>query len=798
MKKKIKFFSKAQNLEFLNNLKLKKIDIPDFYYFNINDWIKKKNFILSLIIKNFEKKICLRSSFIGEDSLNNSMAGKFESFINVENKKKIITNCVENLIKQYKRSNNKRINLENEILIQNYVRNSVCSGVITNYNLSDGAPYYSINYNDQNKSTLSVTAGDKDSFRVIHISKKSKNNNIRSFKFRKIIDSIKEIEKKYNFIPLDIEFALDKNFIVHILQIRPISTTFKWKLINKSKFQSLLNKSENKYQKIKKRNLEYGNKAVFGLMPDWNPAEIIGFQPNLFSYSLYRFLVTDEIWATARNQIGYKKLNKPKLMYSFSGKPFVDLRMSFNSLLPKSLNFILEKKIIKFWIDEIIKKPYWHDKIEFEITDNCFYFGLKDKISKRYNFLNKEEKINFYNKLKLLTNNTLKNYKKNFLQMNNDIINLEKFRVQTIKQYIKNKNEEIIFSKKILEKCKTKGLIPFAKQARNAFISKKILISLVDINVLSKKSYYNILSKLKTISHDYISDTKNLDNNRIHIKEFIKKYFHLRPNSYDISNKRYNEKISINEISDNEINKLLNFDTKRIDNLISIKEHRKINRLLKINRIETDTSNLLNFCINSLRLRENYKFMFTRALSDGIQFLRLFSKKNNISDEISNVSIKTIYRVKNKKDILSIKKKSINNLKLNEYNRYIKLPYLIVSNNDFFVSSILLSKPNFISNKNVTAKMIVLNGKSKNINLKNKIAVIENADPGFDWIFSKGIKGLITKFGGVNSHMSIRCEELNMPAIIGFGEDNFTKLKNNITINIDCKLQKINIGDLKN
>ena len=391
-----------------------------------------------MISKNFEKKICLRSSFIGEDSLNNSMAGKFESFINIENKKKIIRKCVENLIKQYKKSNNKKINLKNEVLIQNYVRDSVCSGVITNYNLSDGAPYYSINYNDQNKSTLSVTAGDKDSFRVLHVSKKSKNN-IRSLKFRKIIDAIKEIEKKYNFTPLDIEFALNKNFNVYILQIRPISTVFKWKLINKSKFQSLLNKNESKYQKIKKRNIGYGKKAVFGLMPDWNPAEIIGFQPNLFSYSLYKFLVTDEIWATARNQIGYKKLKKPKLMYSFSGKPFVDLRMSFNSLLPKSLNIRLEKKIIKFWIDEIIKKPYCHDKIEFEITDNCFYFGLKDKISKQYNFLNKKEKTDFYNALKLLTNNILKDYKKNFSQMNEDIMNLEKFRVQTIKKYIQKK-----------------------------------------------------------------------------------------------------------------------------------------------------------------------------------------------------------------------------------------------------------------------------------------------------------------------------------------------------------------------
>ena len=38
--------------------------------------------------------------------------------------------------------------------------------------------------------------------------------------------------------------------------------------------------------------------------------------------------------------------------------------------------------------------------------------------------------------------------------------------------------------------------------------------------------------------------------------------------------------------------------------------------------------------------------------------------------------------------------------------------------------------------------------------------------------FFKNISGLITKNGGVNSHMAIRCQELNIPAAIGIGEAN--------------------------
>ena len=56
----------------------------------------------------------------------------------------------------------------------------------------------------------------------------------------------------------------------------------------------------------------------------------------------------------------------------------------------------------------------------------------------------------------------------------------------------------------------------------------------------------------------------------------------------------------------------------------------------------------------------------------------------------------------------------------------------------------------------VKGKLFKINEKDILKNIKNKIILIEKADPGFDWIFSKKIKALITKYGGVNSHMSIK------------------------------------------
>ena len=71
--------------------------------------------------------------------------------------------------------------------------------------------------------------------------------------------------------------------------------------------------------------------------------------------------------------------------------------------------------------------------------------------------------------------------------------------------------------------------------------------------------------------------------------------------------------------------------------------------------------------------------------------------------------------------------------------------------------------------------------------------MIENADPGFDFIFSYNIKGLITKYGGPNSHMAIRCMELGIPAVIGLGEIKYKNLLESHRIELNCSEQKINI-----
>jgi len=99
------------------------------------------------------------------------------------------------------------------------------------------------------------------------------------------------------------------------------------------------------------------------------------------------------------------------------------------------------------------------------------------------------------------------------------------------------------------------------------------------------------------------------------------------------------------------------------------------------------------------------------------------------------------------------------------------------------------NKEAFVSEKIITKNIT----DEKATELRGKIVLIKAADPGYDWLFSKGIAGFITCYGGANSHMVIRANELNLPAAVGVGEEKFNTIKHHTKIVLDCRNKTINL-----
>ena len=115
-------------------------------------------------------------------------------------------------------------------------------------------------------------------------------------------------------------------------------------------------------------------------MPDWNPAEIIGLRPRPLAFSLYREWITDNTWAYQRNNYGYKNMRSHPLLIGINGLPYIDVKCSFMSLIPRSVDNICADTIVNSYVNQLISSPFLHDKIEFSIALSCWTFNMQDKI----------------------------------------------------------------------------------------------------------------------------------------------------------------------------------------------------------------------------------------------------------------------------------------------------------------------------------------------------------------------------------------------------------------------------------
>jgi phosphohistidine swiveling domain-containing protein len=477
--------------------------------------------------------------------------------------------------------------------------------------------------------------------------------------------------------------------------------------------------------------------------------------------------------------MNYKKPKDDSLMISFGGLPYINTRLSFNSFLHKKLKNNISEKIINYWIKKLKYNPQFHDKIEFEIAITCFSFDIDKKIKKVFgNLLKKEEK---------------KIFKKLLVQQFKEIINKNNIGsidynlklVNILKKKQENMNYNLSMPE-LIKDCINYGTIPFAILARHAFISKSILNSLQNLRIISNSDINNFYLSISTVATDFVNDVNKLKKNYLNKKEFNRLYGHLRPGTYDIESKRYDEKNYIN------FSNIKNIKIKNINHdILSFDQKKKIYQLLKKFNIKISVQELMNYMRKSISSREYAKFIFSKNVSNILKLIKKKTLKKGLNiNDLPFLEINDFNKKMSKKNLIKKKNKIIINKKKYIISKLVKLPQLIHDPKGAYISPFQMNLPNYITNKRVSGEIINLSVNNKK-KLNNKIVLIENADPGYDWIFSYKIKGLVTKYGGVNSHMAIRCRELNIPAAIGCGEQIYFRFKSAKQLILDCFENKI-------
>lgn len=763
------FGTKAETLEHLAPL-LTKARVLPMVKFSVEQWNLAPEKIIGTIntCPWSTRPLIVRSSAASEDTQESSLAGHFQSVLNIKSENEL-REAIQTVIASY----GSDADPASQVFVQPMVENVVLSGVAFSKDPNTGSPYAVVNYDDKSRDTTSVTSGSSNELRTLYCWKNRALTDDDDDVSSLIVPLILELERILDHDNLDIEFAIDESREVYLLQCRPLVVN-----IPTTDLHSLETSIKRVCTKIELLNRRHpyllGSRTVFGVMPDWNPAEIIGLRPRPLALSLYQELITDNIWAYQRDNYGYRNLRSFPLLVSFGGLPYVDVRVDFNSFVPADLDSKLGERLVDLYIEKLISQPSHHDKVEFEVVYTCYTFDLPDRIrALESNGFSTNECEHLIESLRSLTNRIVRG-KEGLWQRDADKIKRLEQRQPTIM------NSDLDIVSKIywlIEDCKRYGTLPFAGLARAGFIAVQMLRSLVTVGVLTQHEYDQFMSSLETVSGRMVRDFSVLSR-----KTFLDKYGHLRPGTYDILSPRYDE----------EPDRYFDWSSQRssTDGLaefrLSLEQYRQMEKLLFVHNLDLDVLGFFDFLKAAIEGREFSKFVFTKSLSEALNaFAQLGAEYGLNADDCSFANISCIKKMYNSSidagstllDSIAEGRKSF------ELTCQLRLPPLIVEPADVWKFEIAATEPSFITQMSVIAAVSILNETAE---LTDCIVFIPSADPGYDWIFSKGIKGLVTMFGGVNSHMAIRAGELKIPAIIGAGEVLYHQWARAKVLHIDC------------
>ena len=796
------FGTKAETLFLLRE---RGFSVPPLQYFTAEVWAANPDAVLDRIQSHFPQgALAVRSSARCEDGEEASQAGAFQSVLHVPaTDREHLTRAVETVIASF----NSGGCGQDQVLIQPMIERVHMSGVVMTRVLDDGSPYYVVNYDDTSGRTDTVTGGAGIS-KTVYIYKGAKPEDFDSPRLWAVLELARRLERTFADVPdaevpLDIEFAVDDALNVHLLQVRRICTVSRWKARVATAVSRRIRFVEDFVSSaMRPRPGLFGNKTLFGVMPDWNPAEIIGVAPRPLAMSLYRDLITRRTWSKARESMGYRPLPAADLMISLAGRPYIDVRASFNSFLPAGLNDAVCGALVGAWLQRLESHPEFHDKVEFDVVHTVMDLDFDATFDERYpGLLPSGAREAYKNALRALTCAAL-SFEQRPGGLRAALAEIEILRARQTGPAFEQLAADAPLARQtpfelvahlatLLEDCRTLGALPFAVAARHAFLAEAVLRSAVRRGALGSDRLDEFKRGIRTVSGELSDDFRQVCSGKLEQSRFLARYGHLRPGTYDILTPCY---ARLSGLFDGSGPPPVD-DSPASPFALSKKENNALRVLLQENLLPESPARLLDYAATAIAGREYAKFVFTRHLSAILEVLAVWGAGIGLSraqmallsvDEV----LSTLYAplaVDNRRHFLNRIREG---QQLHDLTRSFQLAQLIRSTRDVYVAAQPRSEPNFITAKSLSAPVRLLDNAGGPLPdpqaLVGRIACIESADPGYDWIFTRGIAGLITRFGGSNSHMAIRCAEYGLPAAIGCGGTLFDKITLAERCLLDC------------
>ncbi|MEY4107241.1 MAG: hypothetical protein RL181_1583 [Bacteroidota bacterium] len=521
-----------------------------------------------------------------------------------------------------------------------------------------------------------------------------------------------------------------------------------------------------------------GGRSLFGSMPDWNPAELIGRTPKAMAVSVFRRFITRSAWREARGYMGYRNPAGQELMVMLAGHPYIDVRASFNSFLPVDLPDDLGYRLVDAWMENLEAQPELHDKVEFEIVQSSLDFSFDQRFEEKTlgRFTAAERQV-IRDTLGALTRRVLLSQGEGSLPWALSLLEALRGRQMArplsppVHQRLSDWEASV---RELTEEGVALGAIPFAVVARHAFIAEAFLRSILDRGALCEPRVACLRASIQTIASDLARHLERLRGGE-DPADFISVFGHLRPGTFDMESPRYVDRI--HQLAGNAV--VLPESARQNPFTLHSDESNALFNLLSEYALQgISPESLIDYIKRAISAREYGKFVLSRSISDVLEHLAAWGEGLGLTRAaVASLSIEDLEAHGFPKGA-----EKLNRLveKAEAYHRTAcatRLPALMAKTEDIYVAAVQRSLPNLFGRGVIRGGVHEISACDDwSMRIEGKIACIESADPGFDWVFGTGAAALVTKYGGANSHMAIRCIEIGFPAAIGCGEQLYARI----------------------
>ncbi len=776
--------TKANTLHALRSM-LHLSRIEEMYILKIGDFFADREGVCREIMDQFAGcRIVVRSSSSNEDSMRRSNAGHYRSVLDVDSADLAqIIASVEAVIHSYRKDID--VLEQEQVLIQRQAERVRCSGVVFTRDLQGNRPYYLINYDDGG-ATDSVTGGRGG--KTLWVSRSAAAEKLPA-PWSGLLLAVQEAEHILEGLALDIEFAVDADGQVILFQIRPLVAGYKTERVMEDSEYFARKAAAAKAYRATPGLL--GETMLLSDMAFWNPSEIIGANPRSLDYSLYQRIITSGAWNRGLLPLGYRAV-EGDLMCRLGNKPYISLDKSFFALQPAGLPDELAQKLARYYADKLRHNLTAHDKIEFEIVYTSYDFTVEERSRNLMEAgFTSDERALLLTLLKRLTDHAI-SAQRELIDSDRGLLDrLNDLRRKTEAEAEGYDHHQLLAAiDRLLTAIADFGVTPFARQARMAFMARAFCLTLVDAGDFTEDEMDRFMTSVSTVSSQFEQDFNAYSAGKLDRATFDRKYGHLRTGTYDIRTDRY-DKLTFRPVSGRRQAFPGRREKYRLDEA-------RLARALSRAGFAVAPDRFMEFITCAIEQREYFKFEFTRSLSLVLELIQKLGEMLQITrTDLSWLEVEDFARVPAGCTASGLKilweERLEHRAKAYEKDRELILPEVVLSPESLDLIPVYEARPNFITSKAAEGEVVLLE-EEKDADLTDKIVIVPKADPGYEWIFAKSIKGFITKYGGAASHMAIRCAEFEIPAAIGCGEKIYSEVSRMSYLRIDCKAEKIDEG----